>query len=393
MGDAANDAFDEAMKHEMRIWEDRMNTATRIPSPDDTVIVGEAPLKVNPVAVIQRTPRVMQSERASDDVAAQPKYPPSLIKAILAVTKAIGSVEKLGLNKDQNYTYQRWDDILARLSEILPEHGLLIVQTQTGQSLFEGESLVSITYDFIIMNDDGEVWPVPIKWSAAAKVRAKTGTVDDKAITKCHTQAEKYFFVKLFKIRSIEMPDSDAGEETERPKRPHVPSPDDEADGSITTFMEQCRAHLETLATDQAVKDWWASDDLGKVIVALQLPQAQVDIIKAWGVERRKAIRAASGTPPAAQNAPAATPVAPKAENAPVAASPWEAGEEAIGHLERDYTAGIEAVEKWLWSLKGQTREQIDAAWDATIGTLPSDMLFPPDLKNLQQVKARILAR
>lgn len=180
--------------------------------------------------------------------------------------------------------------------------------------------------------------------------------------------------------------------------RPIIPSPDAELepeasqeDDSVTVFMDKCRAHLETLTTEQAVKDWWASDDLGKVIAALQLPQERVDTIKAWGMERRKAIRAASGAPQAAPNAPAATTVAPVPQNAQ--ASPYEAGEEACSMLESNYTAGTEALETFLWSLKGKSPEVIEAAWEATIGQLPAGMLLPPDLKSLQAVRSRILGR
>lgn len=49
-----------------------------------------------------------------------------------------------------------------------------------------------------------------VEWTAIARLRDQKGVTDDKAATKCHTQAEKYFCIKQFKIRGEDYIDGDA---------------------------------------------------------------------------------------------------------------------------------------------------------------------------------------
>jgi hypothetical protein len=69
--------------------------------------------------------------------------------------------------------------------------------------------MLSIVYGFSFSNEDGDCWP-EIEWTALARLRDQKGISDDKAAAKCHTQAEKYFCIKQFKIRTAEAIDSDA---------------------------------------------------------------------------------------------------------------------------------------------------------------------------------------
>jgi hypothetical protein len=156
-------------------------------------------------------PQVRELKR-TDAAAATRIYPPKIAKAILAVTREIGRIAKNGENEFQRYKYPRWEDINEKLSPLLAEHGLITVQTEKSRHLIEQNdkgSMLSIVYGFSFTNEDGDCWP-EIEWTALARLRDQKGISDDKAAAKCHTQAEKYFCIKQFKIRTADAIDSDA---------------------------------------------------------------------------------------------------------------------------------------------------------------------------------------
>jgi hypothetical protein len=147
----------------------------------------------------ERKPRAPAQPRA-------PQFPPRIAKAIIAITEEIGVIQKEGYNEFQKYRYTRWEDISERLSPLLARHKLVIVQTEINRTLLEQSdkgSVLSIIYNFTIVNEDGEYWP-PVEWTGIARLRDQKGITDDKAPLKCQTQAEKSFCIKLFKIRSDE---------------------------------------------------------------------------------------------------------------------------------------------------------------------------------------------
>jgi hypothetical protein len=162
----------------------------------EATIATEAPAAQLPAVVRQeRRPRVA-SQKA-------PQFPAAIAKSILAVSRDIGEIAKEGINTFQKYRYVKWEDINQKLSPLLSQHDLIIVQSEISRSLLEENaqgSVLAIVYHFTIVNGDGEQWP-PVEWTGIARLRDSKGVSDDKAATKCHTQAEKYFCIKQFKIR------------------------------------------------------------------------------------------------------------------------------------------------------------------------------------------------
>ena len=157
-------------------------------------------------------------------------YPPKIAKAILAVTREIGHIQKNGWNDFQNYAYPKWEDIKEKLSPLLAEHGLIPLQNEKTRHLIEQNdkgSMLSIVYEFSFTNEDGDTWP-PIEWTALARLRDQKGISDDKAAAKRHTQAEKYFCIKQFKIRTADAIDSDADDGRGVGAKPAAPSADRE---------------------------------------------------------------------------------------------------------------------------------------------------------------------
>ena len=153
-------------------------------------------------------------------------YPAAMVRALLNVQRKIKPVGKLGHNDFQNYDYQKWEDVLVHLGPLLAEEGLFIQQSQIGSSVTRNDDLIQITFEFeIIFEETGEVWPKGIAWQGIARLRDQKGIYDDKAATKCATQAHKYFCLHTFKIRTRDMVASDSdGNATRAPKIPSAPA-------------------------------------------------------------------------------------------------------------------------------------------------------------------------
>jgi hypothetical protein len=134
-------------------------------------------------------------------------------QAVLKVQQGVGVIAKSGYNKFQDYKYPKWEVMLDTLSPLMAEAGLLLHQSEVERSVIErgaGGSVLAVVYDITPVHaQSGETWP-PIRWTGMSRLMSKDGTLDDKAAAKCHTQAEKYACIKLFKIRTEEaMPDND----------------------------------------------------------------------------------------------------------------------------------------------------------------------------------------
>ena len=188
------------------VTQDTVNTGPQ------TIATGEpSPSQVPAVVKQERRPRAPATPKP-------PAFPPHIAKAIIAITNAIGVIEKRGENEFQKYRYARWEDIAEVLSPLLAAHGLIIVQTELSRSLLEQNdkgSTLAIVYNFTIVNQDGEFWP-PVEWTGIARLRDQKGITDDKAALKCQTAAEKSFCIKQFKIRSS---DEDVLDGERRPQR------------------------------------------------------------------------------------------------------------------------------------------------------------------------------
>lgn len=175
--------------------------AEKVDAPE---IVQEAPAPQLP-AVQEQRPRLPRAPKAS-------VYSAKIAAAVLAVTREMDIVEKAGENKFQHYYYPRWEDVNLTLAPLLAKHGLIIMQNEVNRSLLEKSdkgSVLSIIYHFTIINEDGESWP-PVEWTAISRLTDQKGVTDDKAASKCHTQAEKFYCMKQFKIRTKDFESGDA---------------------------------------------------------------------------------------------------------------------------------------------------------------------------------------
>lgn len=163
----------------------------------------------------------------SDPVPAVKLYPPKIAKALLDITRKISPIQKAGINDFHKYAYPKWEDIRDELWPLMSAAGLIVIQNEISHEGLTTD-MIAITYSFTILNDDGDVWPVTIERTAVCKIRDGKGVLDDKAASKCGTQAEKNAMVQLFKIRTEDVYEVDnqgkvhAGARRVRP----APSPD-----------------------------------------------------------------------------------------------------------------------------------------------------------------------
>lgn len=200
-----------------------MTMRTRIPSPTEAASHQAAQPAVSAgdivigAAMPPTKPQVIEVPRPEVKL-----YPPKIAKAILAITRKIDPVAKAGKNTFHKYTYAKWEDILDVLSPLIAENGLIIQQSEVSHGGFSGD-LIEITYEFTIINEDGDVWPDRPSITSICKIRDQKGVLDDKASSKCFTQAQKYMMVGLFKIRTADI--SEADHDADRPRSRPVPSP------------------------------------------------------------------------------------------------------------------------------------------------------------------------
>ena len=152
-------------------------------------------------------------------------YPPKIAKAILQVMRNINPVAKAGYNDFHKYAYRRFEDVFEELVPALNEAGLIIQQSEINLGNLQ-DQMISITYDFTIINEDGDVWPDRPQITAICKAVDNKGVRDDKAASKCNTQWQKYFYTSFFKIRTSDVSEADADAAPKQQKRRAVPSPD-----------------------------------------------------------------------------------------------------------------------------------------------------------------------
>lgn len=319
---------------------------------------------------------------------AEPKaYPPKLVKALMAITREFGAIAKAankddtsgGWNTFHNYGYQKWDDVLQRESELLVKHGIIIQQSETARSLLE--KLISITYEFTIINEDGDVWPDRPVWTAIGRLIDNKGIFDDKAANKCHTQAHKYFLLHTFKIKTKETAEDEAdaadstNETTATTGTPKPPKPGSaEAQKMEGPRLLDPKGHTEVTwangfiaaienATAPELDQWEAlNKPVFERIKGYKEPHDAVQ--KAIAVRRAKLAPAETATPkPPKPPAPAqvAKPM-PDAANEPALWLGWLTAKlEAITTIEEGETFWAERVE--ALDLPDAVQEEAMGCW------------------------------
>jgi len=217
------------------------DTATADKVATETDVPREAPAPQLPATQTRKPPTPRNR--------ATPVYAASIAKAILKVSQAVGVIQKEGKNTFQNYAYAKWEDINEKLSPLLVENNLVLIQAEQSRSLLEENdkgSVLAIVYEMTWMNaETGETWP-PVPWTGIARLRDQKGVTDDKAATKCATQAEKFFCVKQFKIIIDDVPVEDTHA---LPKK------------NARDIYEKMQKEIDNTASVMALDEWGSSNN------------------------------------------------------------------------------------------------------------------------------------
>ena len=134
-----------------------------------------------------------------------------LITKLSMIMGELGTVEKKGHNKAQNYDFVREADIVAAVVPLLAKHHIILHTTivaHSREALYQTQSgltmwLTTVTVDgHWIDGDSGEVTPI----ATFMGYGADTG---DKGIYKAMTGCEKYMLMKGFLISTGDDPEAD----------------------------------------------------------------------------------------------------------------------------------------------------------------------------------------
>lgn len=135
--------------------------------------------------------------------------PPEIIKAKIAIMKAVHGVDQTGRNKFHNYDYASSADVLKSVREAMVDNGLALEMWPVEFAKDEDDNM-RVKFMMQWQHESGAV-AEPLPWYGIANDRDKGGKTMDKWFNKCATAAEKYFFLKQFHIPSEKGFDPDEG--------------------------------------------------------------------------------------------------------------------------------------------------------------------------------------
>jgi ERF superfamily len=248
-----------------------VNTTTRptrmAPSPGVAQThQAQLPQQIDPAALPNQRPVATVMAPAAPAAKA---YPPKIAKAILTISRTIQPVDKEGINEFHKYAYPKWEDIRDELWPLVNNNGLIIIQNEISHEGVTAD-MIAITYDFTIINEDGDAWPDKPLITAICKTRDSKGILDDKAASKCRTQAEKNAMVQIFKIRTEDVYEVDQQGKVQPNARRIAPSPDGvfqpyeltikDKEETAEMWAERFKGMLKHAKTPEDVDAWYAAN-------------------------------------------------------------------------------------------------------------------------------------
>jgi hypothetical protein len=146
------------------------------------------------------------------------------------------------------------EDVLDALTPLMGKHGLAIFQNEI-EIKMEGNNRIAVVYEFSVIHKSNERWP-PVRHTGTAIARDSKGNFDDKAISKAHTQARKYFLLSLFQVPAGDFPDSDS-DANGKEKKP-VPGPKSESniDQHQRTPQDPTKPHKIVMPAGSTADQW-----------------------------------------------------------------------------------------------------------------------------------------
>lgn len=247
-----------------------MTPRRKVPSATETAQIN-LPQNAVPATVLEAAKAADNPMPVRTFETAPPKmYPAKIASSIIKITREIGVIAKRGKNTFHHYEYAKWEDILDELAPMLAQHGLIIIPNEIAHNVFDTLATVAITYEFTIINEDGDVWPDKPRQTQLCKIKDGKGVIDDKAASKCFTQAQKYMMLALFKIRTGDMADADASDQQQVSRKRQVPSSNGKLLPSIipiidgespAAWAERFMAAIAKADTEAEIDAWDKAND------------------------------------------------------------------------------------------------------------------------------------
>lgn len=128
-----------------------------------------------------------------------------IFQLIPKIMKEIGAIAKNGDNEEDDYKFQRIDDVKNKLQPILARHGVFFVPNvieSTEEKFQKFQVRVKIRVRYLIFAQDGS--------STEATVEGEAIDDSDKATNKAMTAAFKYMLIQVFCIAIKGMDDADS---------------------------------------------------------------------------------------------------------------------------------------------------------------------------------------
>lgn len=254
-------------------------------------------------------------------------YPPKIAKTLMTITREFGTIAKGtkkgdpngGWNDFHSYGYQKWDDVLDRESTLFQQHGVILQQSEVARSLLD--KLISITYEFTIINEDGDVWPDKPVFTAIGRLQDNKGIFDDKAANKCHTQAHKYFLLHFFKIKTKETAEEDSdGEVPDKQVSATKPPKPGSAEAKALEGPRDIMANSAEAWTDAFVSCIATASSEDELDEWLRLNAAKLEKLESHPQHSKRADEAVNGRMALLRAVKAAAPKPPKPGTTPAAA-------------------------------------------------------------------------
>jgi hypothetical protein len=132
----------------------------------------------------------------------------SLYAKMAAIMAELSNVEKDGYNKFHKYNYVSASNIANAIRGLMGKHNLAFFAEVASIQEQDGKYLVEYLYTFAC-GDTGETHIS--RWFGEAQNTHSKGGIDDKALAKAATTAQKYFLMRTFNISSEDDPDVDQG--------------------------------------------------------------------------------------------------------------------------------------------------------------------------------------
>lgn len=190
-----------------------------------------------------------------------PRCPAEIIKARIAVMKAVSGVGKTGHNSFHKYDYASDFDVLTAVREPMLENGLALEMWPVSIETDEDKNM-RVKFMMQWQHESGAL-SEPMPWYGVANDKDKSGKNGDKWFNKAATAAEKYFLLKQLHIPASKDMDPDAGNADTDNQQQNTPAPaaarppeDPAARARAEKYVTAQLAMLPTIKSPEEFDGW-----------------------------------------------------------------------------------------------------------------------------------------